>query len=516
MRRLVAAVTLLAVFVLVAGVALVVTGAGSSDKPATGGPTPVVPSGGPPPARPPSPGLATFYSQHLDWSGCGDDRCAALTVPLDYRDPGGRTIRLHVLEVPASGSRVGSLVVNPGGPGAAGSSYAAGRGTYFGDPLLEHFDVIGFDPRGTGQSAPVDCLDDRAFDAYLSGDPEPSTPAEVVTFRRQQQALARGCAAHDRALAAHVSTNESARDMDILRAALGDSRMNYFGASYGTELGATYAQLFPRRVGRFVLDGAVDPTLGTRAAALQQAAGFQKALDAYAANCVQSDVGCFLGDDVPAVQHTISTLLDQIASSPLPTSDGRSLTAGNAFYGIAATLYDRGYWILLSSALRSALGGDGTLLMKLADAYAQRNADGTFQTNFLEAFYDISCLDDPSFVPYREVPAQFPAFDRASPVFGRVYAWGLTSCDGFTLRSDETTPPIHARGARPIVVIGTTRDPATPYRWAVALAHQLDFGVLVSRDGDGHTGYHQGNACVDDAVNAYLVSGVVPRNGLSC
>jgi hypothetical protein len=152
------------VFVLVAGVAMVVTGAGSSDNPSAGGPTPVLPSGGPPPTRPPSPGLAAFYSQHLDWAGCGDDRCASLTVPLDYRDPGGRTIRLHVLEVPASGSRVGSLVVTPGGPGAAGSSYAAGRGTYFDDPLLEHFDLVGFDPRGTGQSAPVDCLDDRAFD----------------------------------------------------------------------------------------------------------------------------------------------------------------------------------------------------------------------------------------------------------------------------------------------------------------------------------------------------------------
>jgi pimeloyl-ACP methyl ester carboxylesterase len=437
-------------------------------------------------------------------------------VPLDYQHPGGRTISLHVLEVPASGSRIGSLVVNPGGPGAAGSSYAAGRGTYFDNPLLQHFDLIGFDPRGTGQSSPVNCLDDRAFNAYLSADPDPVTPAEIAAFRRQQQTLARGCATHDRTLASHVSTNESARDMDVLRAVLGDRRMNYFGASYGTKLGATYAQLFPRRVGRFVLDGAVDPTLGTRATALQQAAGFQKALDAYAANCVQADVGCFLGKDVPAVQHTISTLLDQVASTPLPTSDGRHLTASNAFYGIAATLYNRGYWILLSSALRGALGGDGTLLMQLADAYAERNPDGSFQSNFLEAFYDISCLDDPTAVPYRQIPAEFPAFDRASPVFGRVYAWGLTACDAFTLRTDETTPAIHARGARPIVVIGTTRDPATPYRWAVALAHQLASGVLVSRDGDGHTGYHQGNACVDDAVNSYLVSGVVPKDGLSC
>jgi len=216
------------------------------------------------------------------------------------------------------------------------------------------------------------------------------------------------------------------------------------------------------------------------------------------------------------VQRSISTLLDQIAQKPLPTSDGRQLTAGNAFYGIAATLYNRSYWILLSSALRTALNGDGSLLMQLADAYADRNSDGTFKSNFLEAFYDISCLDDPYSIPYSQVPSEIPAFLKASPVFGRTYAWGLTACDGFTPRTDERPPAIHAPGAQPIVVIGTTRDPATPYREAVALAHQLDSGVLVSRDGDGHTGYHQGNACVDKAVNDYLVAGVVPKNGLAC
>jgi pimeloyl-ACP methyl ester carboxylesterase len=513
-RRFVAAVTVVLLVALIAGTALVVTRGSGSDA---GGPTPVAPSGGPPAAQPPSAALARFYSQSLAWSGCGDGNdCASLTVPLDYRNPAGATIKLHLLKVPPSGSRIGSLVVNPGGPGAAGTSYAAGKGTYFGDALLAHFDVVGFDPRGTGQSSPVECLDDHAFNAYLSSDPDPRTPTQVAQFRRQQQRLARGCVRMSGALAGHVSTVESARDMDILRAALGESRMSYFGASYGTELGATYAQLFPQRVGRFVLDGAVDPSLGTRASVLQQAAGFQTALDAYAANCVQSSVGCFLGKTVPDVQRTISAVLDRMSRKPLPTSDGRELTAGNAFYGIAATLYDRGYWILLSSALRSALGGDGTLLMKLADAYAHRNADGSFQDNFLEAYYDISCVDDPYSIPYSRVPAQFPAFEKASPVFGRVYAWGLTSCDGFTPRSDEKVPTIHARGALPIVVIGTTRDPATPYRWAVALAQQLDSGVLIRRDGDGHTGYHQGNSCVDDAVDSYLVSGIVPASGLSC
>ncbi len=518
MKRLVAAVTLVVVVVLVVGAALVVTQGSSSDD---AGPTPVVPSGGPPATQPPSRALARFYSQHLAWSACPDsgdegDQCARLTVPLDYRHPAGRTIKIAVLKVPASGSRIGSLVVNPGGPGASGRSYAAAGGAYFGDPLLEHFDIVGFDPRGTGDSSPVDCLGDAAFNRVLAGNPSPSTPAEVAAYRLHQHRLITGCSRRSGALAAHVSTVESARDMDILRAALGESTMSYLGASYGTELGAMYAQLFPERVGRFVLDGAVDPTLGTHETLLQQAKGFQTALDAYAANCVQSSVGCFLGKDVAGVEQTISAILDQIAAHPLPAGGGRVLTVGDAFSGIGATLYNRAYWILLSAGLRSALGGDGSVLMQAADGYADRNADGTFNSNLLEAFVTISCLDDPYSIPYSQVPSQFAAFEKASPFFGREYAWSLTTCDGFTPRSDQPVPTIHARGAAPIVVIGTTRDPATPYRWAVALAHQLDSGVLISRDGDGHTGYHRGNTCVDQAVESYLVSGVVPRDGLSC
>jgi pimeloyl-ACP methyl ester carboxylesterase len=350
---------------------------------------------------------------------------------------------------------------------------------------------------------------------YLAGNPSPSTPAQVAAYRRAQHGLVSGCSRRSGVLAGRVSTVESARDMDILRAALGESRMSYLGASYGTKLGATYAQLFPARVGRFVLDGAMDPTLGMRASSLQQAKGFQTALDAYAANCVQSTVGCFLGKDVASVEQSIRAILDHIAQHPLPAGD-RELTVGDAYYGISEALYDRSYWIVLSAALRSALGGNGSLLMQLADGYAQRNPDGSFSSNLLEAFTDISCLDDPYSIPYRKVPDQFPAFDRASPVFGRTFAWSLTMCDGFTPRSDEPVPTIHARGAAPIVVVGTTRDPATPYHWAVALAHQLDSGVLVSRDGDGHTGYHRGNTCVDHAVESYLVSGVVPADGLSC
>jgi pimeloyl-ACP methyl ester carboxylesterase len=516
-KRLVVAVLVLAVVLLSGAGILAALHSSHPTKSSDSGPRPVTPTASP--DLPPPAGLASYYGQKLQWSDCENgDRCARLTVPLDYRQPSGTTIQLAVLEVPAAdpGSRVGSLVINPGGPGEPGTSYAALGAQAFGQPLLDHFDIVGFDPRGTGQSSPVDCLSDSALDAYLAEVPDPSTPAELTTFKASQRALATGCSRLSGALASHISTVESARDLDILRSALGDPTLNYLGSSYGTKLGATYAQLFPQRVGRFVLDGAVDVSLSTRAQTLQQAAGFQQALESYAANCVSSSGGCFLGKTVPEVLQAVSTLVDHTAQHPLPAGSGRELTAGNAFYGIAVTLYSRNYWVLLSSALRAALGGDGSQLMRLADAYASRNADGTFQNNSMEAFYAISCLDDPSSVPYAQVPAQYPAFEKASPVFGKVFAWSLASCRGFTPRSDQPVPVIHAKGAAPIVVIGTTRDPATPFHWAVDLAHQLDSGVLLRRDGDGHTGYHTGNTCIDDAVESYLVAGVVPKNNTSC
>ncbi len=519
MRRLFVAIALVLAIVLVAGTALVAAiDASPRDAGDAGGPTPVTLSAVPSPTAPPSPALASFYGQHLDWSDCHDgDQCASLTVPLDYRHPSGATIELALLKVPAADpkSRLGSLVINPGGPGEPGTSYAALGAQAFGQPLLDHFDIVGFDPRGTGDSSPVDCLSDGELDRYLGADPEPSTPRELAALRVTQHQLATGCSRLSGALASHISTVEAAKDMDVLRAALGVGSLNYLGASYGTKLGATYAQLFPHRVGRFVLDGAVDVSLGTRQLTLQQAAGFQRALEAYAADCVASSGGCFLGDSVPEVLRTISGLIDQIAAKPLPAGD-RELTAGNAFNGMAVTLYSRNYWVLLTQALRSALDGDGQALMLLADAYASRNPDGTFQNNSMEAFFAISCLDDPWSIPATKVPAQFPAFEKASPVFGKVFAWTLTSCRGFTPRSDQPVPTIRAKGAAPIVVVGTTRDPATPFAWAVALAHQLDSGVLLRRDGDGHTGYHTGNTCIDDAVESYLVSGIVPKNNTSC
>ena len=425
----------------------------------------------------------------------------------------GETIDLALLKLPAAdpANLAGSLVVNPGGPGASGADFAAQAELAFGDPLLDHFDIVGFDPRGTGASNPVDCLTDAQLDRSTATDPTPDTEAERREFERWSRITNAGCLARTGEAIAHVSTIEAARDLDVLRAALGDAELDYYGASYGTMLGATYAELFPTEVGRFVLDAAVDPTLSLRQGARSQARGFETALRAYVQNCIESTDSCFLGDSVDEGVARVHELFESLDAAALPTSGGRVLTEGLATTGIGIALYDREAWGLLSQGLSSALDGDGTMLLIFADALATRQPSGEYSTNLVEANYAIRCLDDPASVPVERIEALVPELMEVSPTFGRGFAWGLAGCLGFTPRSTEKPIRIRAAGAAPIVVVGTTRDPATPYAEAVALADQLESGVLVSRDGDGHSGYSAGNDCVDDAVEAYLIDGDRPR-----
>jgi pimeloyl-ACP methyl ester carboxylesterase len=460
--------------------------------------------------------LKGFYDQKIAWSPCesGND-CATLKVPLDYAHPADRTITIALLRNPADvpSKRVGDLLVNPGGPGAPGTDYAAGDDT-FGQAIYDRYDIIGFDPRGTGASSPVDCLSDSQLDKFVASDPDPDTAAEQTEFVDWAKRFGAGCAERSGNLARHVSTHEAARDMDVLRAALGDARLDYLGASYGTKLGATYADLFPKRVGRMVLDGAVDPTLSSRDSSLQQAHGFQVALDAYVDHCVDEG-SCYLGGTRAKALARIKGFLDQVDATPLKVGS-RELEVGNAFYGIILPLYNRDYWVYLDDALGAALKGDGSQLLRFADLYTSRESDGSYSDNSAEAIYAINCLDDPTSIPAADVPAQFAAFEKQSPTFGRVFAWGLVGCLGLGKDVKPADWHLDAKGAAPIVVVGTTRDPATPLRWAQALASQLDSGVLITRDGDGHTGYQMGNQCVDDAVEKYLIDGVAPTQDLDC
>ena len=486
---------------------------GGSASPSTPAPAPS-PSGTLPSAPP---NLASFYHQKLDWSSCaGNDQCAYLKVPLDYADPGARTIRLAVLRVPAQerSKRVGQLVVDPGGPGGSAIQYAASGSLAFGATIARYYDIVGMDPRGVGESTPLQCLDTQGRDAFLASDPSPDTPAEVTDLDGLIKRFGDACLAKDRGLVEHMSTVEAAKDMDVLRAALGEPKLDYHGASYGTLLGATYANLFPTHVGRMVLDGAIDPALTNVQFTLGQAHGFQTALDAFVADCLENS--CPLGQDKQAALDKIQQLLKQIDQQPLRTSSDRELTEGLATAGVAYPLYSKTLWPRLRDALSQAIdNGDGTQLLSLADAYNSRGPS-SYTDNGTNALYAVNCLDHDDYVTSSDVPRYFPEFEKEAPSFAHWFAYGLSTCSTWPVRSGQHTTALHAAGAPPIVVIGTTRDPATPYPWAKALAKELDSGHLISRDGDGHTGFNMGNQCVDDAVNSYLVRGKVPRDGLSC
>lgn len=461
--------------------------------------------------------LQRYYNQEVTWATCRKTMaCTEVEVPLDYARPAGPAIRLAVLKVPAThpDRRVGALVVNPGGPGVSGVEYAARSGRSFGREVVAAYDVVGFDPRGVGSSTPVDCVDDVRLDRFVGSDPDPDTAQEAREGLRQLRELGKGCLRRSGALAAHVSTEEAARDMDVLRAVLGQETMAYFGASYGTFLGATYADLFPGRVGRMVLDGAVDPTLGTVEMSLVQARGFETALRAYVGACVER-ADCFLGATVDEGVGTVQRLLEQVDRQPIRGDGRRDLTEGWAVLGIWAPLYNEEYWPALDAGLAQALQGDGRTLLSFADTYVSRGPQG-YLNNSAEAIYAVNCLDRDERVPLQEVARQEGSFVEASPTFGRIFAFGLTACGAWPIDSGKGPQQLTARGAAPILVIGTTRDPATPLEWAQALAGQLESGVLVRRDGDGHTGYHAGNQCVDRTVDRYLVSGEVPDRDVDC
>ena len=459
--------------------------------------------------------LKSFYDQHLQWHACGHGRCSRATVPVDYDNPSGQTMSLAVKVIPSTGAGGHSLFVNPGGPGGSGMDFADYMASTFGDRVRDHYDLVGVDPRGVGMSTPIDCLSDRQFDAFAAGDPDPDSPSEVTEYRNTIHDFGVGCEKRSGAVAAHISTEEAARDFDIVRALLGRDTFDWFGASYGTQLGATYATLFPNRVGRMVMDGAVDPSLGVIESSRGQAIGFERALKAYVQNCVQKK-SCPLGRrSAPAIDQ-LTDFLKSTDKHPLKTGEKRKLTEGLAFYGIAVTLYDKGTWAVLSQALDAAFDGDGSVLLRLSDYYFDRKSNGTYSGNTGEAFPAIGCLDTRDRPTLDQVEAIRPEFDKESPVFGPAMAWGALSCTDWPIPATHPQVRINAAKSAPIVVVGTTRDPATPYEWAKALTKQLGSAVLLTRVGDGHTAYTSGSTCITDAVDDYLVDGTVPKPGKTC
>jgi len=473
--------------------------------------------GGPAQGAEQDPGLAPFYEQDVTWRECRVDmECTEVEVPVDYDSPGGPTIQLALLRVPASDpeQRVGALLVNPGGPGVPGIDYASRASAAFGDEVTAAFDIVGFDPRGVGASTPLECASQDLRDEVLAVDPDPETAQEVEAADGLMREVARGCLEDDAGLTRRVSTEDQARDLDVIRAvALDQDRLVYYGASYGTFLGAWYAELFPDRVGRLVLDGGVDPDLGTVDQAFDQARGFEGALRSYATECV-AEGDCYLGDTVDDATVRVRQFLDDLDAEPLPAGD-RELTEGLAVQGIWAPLYRRDTWPLLDVALSQGLRGNGAPLLTVVDQFLGRGPDG-FIDNSIEMYFAITCADRGVPPSEAEVAALVPRFERAAPTFGSVFASGTSACREWPVRADDPTPALDGKGAAPILVVGTTGDPATPLVWSESLASQLDSGVLVRREGEGHTGYRKGNECVDDTVEAYLVSGEVPDGTVDC
>jgi pimeloyl-ACP methyl ester carboxylesterase len=461
--------------------------------------------------------LSKFYKQDLAWSGCGDNQCAKLTVPIDYSHPEGGTIQLAVLKVRSNkpSERIGSLVVNPGGPGGSGVFYAAGA--QFTDQVRAAYDVVGFDPRGVGASAPVKCLNDRELDNFLGADPTPATKTQEQKIADSAKAFADKCKANGGALLGHVSTIEAAKDMDVLRAALAEPKLNYLGKSYGTFLGATYADLFPNKVGRFVLDGVIDPNLTSSQVNAGQADGFEMATRAYVADCVNKG-NCPLGDSVDSGLATLRGFLKQMDTNPLPVDDPyvKKLTEGWASLGVAGPMYDPQQWPDLTEALRQAFAGHGTSLMKLADNYAERTSGGAYQGNLMQVIYAVNCLDRSDVKALTHFESEARSLTAKAPTWGPFLAWSTVACGYWPVPANNAPKKITAAGSGPIVVVGTTRDPATPYKWAQGLVSELQNGHLITYNGDGHTAYMRSNSCVDDAVDAYLVKGVVPPPGLKC
>jgi pimeloyl-ACP methyl ester carboxylesterase len=465
--------------------------------------------------------LARYIEQKVAWSDCREGfQCATVRVPLDYRHPARRAIGLSVNRLRATGPRarrVGSLLVNPGGPGESGLSYARQAQQRFSPRLLARFDIVGFDPRGVGASTPVRCLTDAETDRFLALDGSPDSNSERQALVRAARSFDRRCQARSGGLLAHIGTRDAARDMDILRAVLGDKKLHYLGKSYGTLLGATYADEFPARVGTMVLDGALDPRLSAEQVSLEQGRGFEGALRSFVADCLhQSD--CPLGSTSAEAQVRVRALLAAADKTPLPGRDNRKITQSLVTLGILSALYDSATgWPLLRVALARALqDGDGSVLEALVDAYTNRGPDGSYRSNSNDAIYAVNCIDRPDARSVRELQARTSRFRAASPLFGDYLNWGSLPCVTWPVKPRDKPRALHASGADAILVVGTVRDPATPYAWAKALAHQLDGGRLLTWDGDGHTAYGRGSHCVDKAVDRYLVKGHLPPVGKRC
>ncbi len=441
--------------------------------------------------------------------------CGKVGVPLDYSRPTGKALQLFVVKVHSKSQkpadRIGSLLVNPGGPGGSGVNLAAGLVSALSDTLLDHFDLVGFDPRGVGLSQPVQCITDKEKDQLAAADPDPRTAAGRAAARAGSVAAVRSCVATYGSGLAHFNTDETARDMDLIRQSLGEPKLNYLGFSYGTRLGAVYAHEFPTHLRAAVLDGAVDPVADELTTDERQTKAFEDAFDQFAADCVKRPACAVLGNP----RQVVEALIASADKTPIRSSkkgETRSATGGIVTIAVVSALYDQGEWAPLGNALIAAGRGDSAQLFSLADGYLERDADGHY-ANILDANLAINCNDSRLKVTDALVAAQASKWVAKYPIFGRNAAASLYSCYSWQA-SEHPLPPATAPTAPPILVIGTVHDPATPYAAAGVLARTLGRATVLSWDGEGHTAYPK-TSCIKTKVDSYLITDRVPA-GASC
>ena len=448
----------------------------------------------------------------LVWSSCGKHlQCTRLTVPLDYSGAVPGTIALYVKRHPASSSaRLGSMLVNPGGPGIPGTTLVDAAEGEFSTDIVDRFDIVGWDPRGTGRSTPaIQCAPD--LDPYFSLDPSPDDPAEMQALEDASKDFAATCARSSGDLLAHVSTQDSARDMDAIRAALGEDTITYFGFSYGSFLGATFATMFPQSVRAMVVDGAEDPAGNTADAAIAQASSLERSLDLVLAGCSKNKKCPFYnGGDA---EGAFDRLMAKLDTDPISVSSKRpKVGQGVALFAVISQLYSKAMWPTLLKGLAKAQAGDGALLLAMYDGYLERRSDGSW-SNVFPALAAINCVDDPGITDKAGMDALAPRYLAAAPHLGAQLVYNFTC--SYWPAERVARLALTAAGAGPIVVIGTTGDPITPLPSSAAMASALKQGVLVTVEGEQHTGYGLDD-CIVTTIDHYLIDLVPPQPGLVC
>jgi pimeloyl-ACP methyl ester carboxylesterase len=464
------------------------------------------------------PDLEVFYNQEIQWRDCGDADCTTFEVPLDYQDPKGDRVELAMTKVRARGESIGSLFVNPGGPGGSAFNYAKAADYIVSDHIRDSFDVVGVDPRGVGQSDTIRCLTDEQIDAQISADGSPDTTLEESRLILDAGFIGQACKNKDNPLIAHMSTVEVAKDMDIARALVGDPVMNLLGKSYGTAIGTTYMALFPERVGRMVLDGVLPTYLNQLELTQGQAEEFEVLLRYFVSDCLeQSD--CPLTGNVDQGVQQIQQFLTELDSEPLTGVNQRDLTQSLATFAIVSYLYfpEQDFPDLRAGLNAAITRGEPDTLLNLLDQRISRSPDGRYTDNSTDAFYAVSCLDYPVTQSIDDVRDFANQLAISAPTFGDNLGWGVLACKDWPYTAQQKTDII-ANTSTPIMLIGTENDPATPIQWAEEVATKLGNAELIVWEGGyNHTAYREGSDCVTDRVDAYLLEGTIsPGTTTTC